>query len=272
MKTKVKCIAVLLLSAVFTSLAIAGPSYKFSPEIPLMYSFNIAGDITYKYEDIPNEKFSIFSKGIITFETIEVKDDRYIIKVTPSKTVVKLNNNAFEDLSDNENAVSQVISTSVIEIKPDGEIVSIKEIAPGILDIAQIFMLLPVFPEKIAKPWKQKIPAFNIPGVPMSPLIFVYNYSQAEKETAIQLSSNQIIKEENKEKDITTVFTGKNTSKGKFVFDENKGEINSFNGIVDLVLNIVFKMPSSSDQKETENHSIPLNVGIKLNISMERQN
>ena len=106
----------------------------------------------------------------------------------------------------------------------------------------------------------------------MSPLIFVYNYSQAEKETAIQLSSNQIIKEENKEKDITTVFTGKNTSKGKFVFDENKGEINSFNGIVDLVLNIVFKMPSSSDQKETENHSIPLNVGIKLNISMERQN
>ncbi|MCM8762111.1 MAG: hypothetical protein NC905_01395 [Candidatus Omnitrophica bacterium] len=268
---KIKLIYLYLLT--FCGLCFAEPYYQFSPESHLVYSFKIGGDITYKYEGISEEKFNVSSKGIIKLETIEIKDDRYIVKVTPYRTLIKLNDSVLEDITDTETAISQIISTSVIEIKPNGKVMSVKEIRPCILDISQILMLLPAFPEKLNSPWKQTVPAFSIPGIPMSSLTFTYSYSQAKEGISrIQLLANQPIKEERKEKDVVISFTGRNSSKGEFIFDEEKRELKSFGGLVDLILNIVFKVPSSPEQKTSTKQSIPLKIGVKLNIEVVNQN
>ncbi|MCX8082511.1 MAG: hypothetical protein N3D17_03825 [bacterium] len=255
------------------SFSFSEPLYRFSPEKPLFYSFKIEGDITYKYEGISEETLNVSSKGIVKLETIGMKDDRYIIKITPYKTIIKINDGILEDITDIETAISNVISTSIMEIKPNGEIMSVKEERTGILDIAQMFMLVPAFPEKLKTPWKQKVPAFSIPGVPMCSLTFTYLYSPVkEGMSKIQLLSNQSIKEERKEQDVVVIFTGKNSSNGEFYFDENIGELKSFKGLVDLILNIVFKVPSSPEKKLSTKQSIPLKIGVKLNIEVINKN
>ena len=273
MKTKIAFVLLcLLVSLVVPYISSAEPQYKFSKEAPLLYNFMIEGDVTYKYEGASEEKFNVSSKGTITLETVEVKDGKYILKLTPSKTVIKVGDTLLEDLTDSETAISRVISTSLVEIKSNGEVVSVKEISPGILDISQILMILPAFPEKLTRPWKQTVPAFSIPGIPMCSLTFTYTYSQAKDGISkVQLLSNQAIKEERKEKDVIISFTGRNASNGEFLFDEGKGKLKSFDGIIDLLLNIVFKVPSSPERKTSGSQSVPLKIGLKLKISITQR-
>jgi len=273
MKTKIVSVLLcLLVFVVVPYISSAEPRYQFSTERPLIYSFKMEGDVTYKYEGISEEKFNVSSKGIITLETVEVKDGRYILKLTPSKTVIKVGDTPLEDLTDSETAISQIITTSLVEIKSNGEVVSVKEISPGILDLAQILMILPAFPDKLTSPWKQRVPAFSIPGIPMCSLTFTYTYSQAKEGTSkIQLLSNQAIKEEKKERDMIVSFTGRNNSNGEFIFDEGKGELKNFDGVIDLILNIVFKVPPSPEQKTSGSQSVPLKVGLKLKVSITQK-
>ncbi|HOL22457.1 MAG TPA: hypothetical protein PLQ41_06350 [bacterium] len=273
MKTKVVWFLYLLIYAGIASLCFSDPRYQFSPESPLVYSFKMEGDITYKYEGVSEEKFNVSTKGIIKLETLEVDDNRCLVKVTPYRTLIKLSDGVLEDITDIETAISRVISTSVVEIKPNGEVISVKEIRPGILDISQILMLLPAFPEKLTRPWKQTVPAFSIPGIPMCALTFTYSYNQAKEGISrIQLLSNQGIKEEKREKDVVISFSGRNSTKGEFLFDEEKGKLKSFGGLVDLILNIVFKVPSSPEQKTSTKQGIPLKIGVKFNIEIINQN
>jgi len=273
MKTKIIFgLLCLFMFLVIPYISSAEPQYKFFKEVPILYNFKIEGDVTYKYEGVSDEKFNVSSKGIITLETVEVKDGKYILKVVPSKTVIKVGDALLEDITDNETAVSQMISTSLVEIKSNGKVVSVKEVSPGILDISQILTILPAFPEKLTMPWKQTVPAFNLPGIPMCPLTFTYTYSQAKDGISrIQLLSNQAIKEERKEKDVIINFTGRNASKGEFLFDEEKGELKSFDGAIDLILNIVFKVPPSPERKTSGSQSVPLKIGLKLKVSITQR-
>lgn len=251
----------------------AEPHYNFSPDSPISYNFSIKGDITYRYEGISEEKFNVSVEGKITLKTIEKKENSFSVEVIPSSTVVKLDDVILEDITDSETAISHIISTSLIKIRTNGEIISIEELTPGILNISQMFMLLPVFPDKLKTPWKQTVPAFSIPGIPMCSLSFTYLYNrEMDGISKIKLISNQPIKEERKEKDMTAVFTGRNNSKGEFIFDEDKGEIKVFEGSVDLLLNIVFKVPSSPQQKVSTRQSIPLRIGTKLDVKVKSQN
>lgn len=271
MKTKLFRIFLYILGfIVIPHLYVEGePRYQFSTDTPIVYNFNIKGDITYQYEGISSEKFNVYSAGTITLKTIGKKEDIFIVKVIPSKTVIKLNDEILEDLTNSETAISQMISTSVIEIKSDGKIMNSKELNSGILDVSQILMLLPAFPENLNRPWKQTIPTFSIPGIPMCSLTFTYSYSQGKDGISkIKLLSNQPIKEERKEKEVVISFTGKNTSSGEFVFDEGKGEINAFDGSFDLIMNIVFKVPPSPEQKTSTKQGIPLKIGIKLTVKI----
>lgn len=249
--------------------------YRFSQDSPLNYSFKIEGDIFYQYEGIPGQEFRVLSKGNITLETLENKGDFYKVKLTPSRTFVELNNMVLEDITTQETARSEIISTAVMDIMKNGKIVSTKEISPGILNLSQMLMMMPAFPDNLrsARRWEQTVPAFSLPGVPMCDLKFTYLYTKGAGDAAkIGLLSNQSIKEKRKDGDVDVNLTGLNSAKGEFLFNESLGEIRSFEGVINLVLTTVFKMPAGPGQETTTKQSLPLKMRIKLNVNLSAIN
>jgi len=265
----------LLLSFILLSSAIcfAQAQYNFLPEKPLNYNFKIEGDISYKYEGTSAQQFSVLSRGKIKLELIEQTGDVFSMKMTPSRTLVKLNGMAIEDFTRSETAVSQVISTAIMEIRKNGKMLNVTEISPGILNLAQILMILPDFPDDVRSGtrWTKTLPAFSLPGVPMCSLKFTYLYNEGKESVSrISLLSNQPIKERRREGEVIAVFTGKNSSRGEFLFDEKQGELKNFEGVIDLILQIKFEMPPGPDQKPSTRQSLPLNINIKLNVTLSQ--
>lgn len=248
------------------------PFYNFQISKPLLYSFQIKGNVSFSYPGSEGEKFNVFAKGNLKIECEGKEEDIYTLKITPSKTIVKVGDTTLEDITNSETMISSLISTSRVKLKTNGKIISIEDINEGILTLTQILNLIPSFPEKVVngKNWKQKIPAFKLPGIPMCDLEFNYLYKKGEKFSNIEIISNQIIKEEKKDRDIKIIFTGKNQSKGNFDFDENEGEINSFNGNFSIDLNIKFEMPPSPDQKTKAKETLPMKLILDLNFSLSK--
>ncbi len=267
MKKIVGCLAIgILFAGVVRGQEI---QYSFSKERPLKYSFSIDGDVSYQYEGIPGQDFKVLSNGSFTLETIEDKGNFYSVRLTPTRTLVKLNDAVLEDITQQDTARSQIISTAVIEIGKNGEIIRTEEISPGILNLSQMLMVVPVFPEKLSLPWKQTVPAFSLPGVPMCNLKFTYQYISGKEDISkIKLFSNQRIREKRKDGDVDIQFTGLNSSKGEFLFDRGRGEIKSFEGTVELILKTVFQVPPGPEQKVPKQQSLPLTMRIKLNINL----
>jgi hypothetical protein len=154
-------------------------------------------------------------------------------------------------------------------MKKNGEIVQIEDTTGGLITLKQILKLLPSFPKKmnIGKRWEQKIPGFNIPGLPMCDIKFVYLY---EKKNLIKLIGSQIIKEIKKEKDTTIIFNGRNISEGLFNFNEENGLIDNFNGNFSIELYIGFMVPPSPDIKNKIKETIPIKVNLNLNIQIAK--
>jgi hypothetical protein len=245
--------------------------YRFYKDNPLRYSFSIRGNIYYHYEGAPEEKFSVLSKGEITLETIEDRGDFYIVRLTPSKTLLKLNDMVLEDITAQDTAMSQTISTTVMEIKKNGMVMSAEESNSGILNLSQMLIIMPVFPEKLSLPWKQTVPAFSLPGVPMCALEFTYRYREGENALSnISLIANSRIRETRKDGATELQFTGLNSSKGEFLFDRSRGEVQRFDGLIDLILKMVFKMPPEGGI--TTKQSPPLTIRIKLNVNLSAVN
>jgi len=245
--------------------------YKFSQEKPLAYSFKMEGDVSYQYEGAPEEDFKVLAKGGITLDTLGIKEDSYNVRLTPSRTLMQLNNMVLEDITAQETAVSQVISTAVLEIRKNGEISSTQEVKPGILNLSQILMIMPVFPHDIrsGKSWKQVLPAFSLPGVPMCNLEFTYLYTRGTGDASrIGLISNQRINEKRKDGEMEVDFTGLNSSKGEFIFDEVKGEIRNFKGAINLDLQTVFKVPPGAGKEFSTRQSPPLRMRIRINVTL----
>lgn len=244
--------------------------YRFSPDRPLTYNFNMDGDVSYNYEGMDEEKFKVSSKGTVTLETLEVKENSYRVKLTPSKTFLEFNNMVLEDITAQDTARSQMISTAVIEIAKNGEVLSTKEISSGILNFAQILTMMPVFPEKLSsKPWKQSVPSFSLPGIPMCGLEFIYQYNKGtEALSGISFMSNQRINEKRKDGEGEIHFTGLNSSTGGFTFDESLGEIKNFKGIIKLILKASFRTPPAAGKEVPAVQTPPLNMEIRLNVNL----
>jgi len=262
----------LLFSSVFAVFA-GDSAYRFSQERPLAYEFKIDGKIAYKNGGV-SQNFNVETRGILNFETTEIKDGIHTVKLTPVKTFVRLNEMVMEDMTGEETAVSQLISTSIIEVRENGEIASSSEVVPGIVNLSQLLRLMPVFPEKLyqGKRWEQSLSSFSLPGVPMCNLEFKYLYAgETDGIDRIKLVSNQPIKEKNVEGDMTVNFTGRNSSNGEFAFDRGRGEIKSFRGRFGLLLNIVFAVPPGPEKGVSTKQSVPLNADINLNISLTRK-
>lgn len=245
--------------------------YKFQQTKPLIYSFQIKGDVNLNYPGT-NEKISVLAKGNLKIETLGIEEDVYTLKITPFKTLVKVNQEVIEDKTGNETEVSSVITTQYVKIKKNGEILEVAEISKGILTLSQILKLLPVFPEKLTtgKKWKQILPAFNFPGIPMCNLVFNYNYEKKGNSGLIQLSGVQTIKEKRKDKDTTITFDGKNSSKGNFIFDEIQGEINNFDGNFNIDLNSKFEVPPSPETKGVKVESLTIKIKLNLQINFSK--
>jgi len=245
--------------------------YTFCKDRGLTYEFRISGDIIYKMAGIESQNYKVETRGLLKMDLLEAKEDVHVIKLIPSKTFVKLNDMILEDITTQETAISQLISTSIIEIKKNGEIISSKEVTSGIVDMSQTIRLIPAFPEKLSsgKRWKQYLSSFNIPGLPMCNLAFLYLYIKENNNSAkVQLIANQPIKEEKKEGDIIMTFTGKNSSSGEFGFDEDKGEIKRFTGKFGLLLNVVFSLPPGPGKERSSQQTMPLNLDVKLDVQM----
>ena len=274
MKTRIQSSMVLsILAGLFlnSGICFGQVKYNFSTEKPLNYDFKIDGTISYQYEGVPAQEFSVLSKGRIRIDTIEKVGEICAMKLTPSRTFVKLNDMVLEDFTGSETARSQVISAAMMEIRENGEVVSATEISPGILNLSQMLMMIPDFPARLRSGtrWQKTIPAFSLPGVPMCALRFTYVYNPAEEGSSrIELLSNQSIREQKRDGDVSVSFTGRNSSKGEFLFDENEGELTSFSGVIDLILSVVFKVPPGPDQKPSTKQSLPLRMNIKLNVSL----
>jgi hypothetical protein len=267
MKRILACIPLLFLF----SFTVSGQEvqYSFSQDRPLSYAFRMEGDIAYYFEGMPGQEFKVLSKGNITLETVEVAEDFYRVKLTPSKTLMELNSMVLEDITAQDTARSQMISTVMMDIKRNGEIVNAEEISPGILNLSQILMILPVFPEKTyqGRKWEQTVPAFSLPGIPLCDLKFTYFYAkESENAVKIDLLSNHRIREKRSDGGRDIEFTGLNSSKGGFSFDKKSGGITDFKGVINLVLKAVYRMPPEPGQKTSR--QMPLNMKIKLNVNL----
>lgn len=241
--------------------------YKFQQSKPLNYSFQMKGDVNLNYPGT-SEKFNVFAKGNLKIETLGIEDDTYILKITPYRTIVKVDDQTLEDITNIETGISSVISTVFLKMKKNGEIIEMEETNKGILSLSQVLKLLPVFPEKLTsgKKWKQIMPAFNFPGIPMCALEFNYSYEKKGDSGLIQLTGVQTIKETRKDKDTKIIFDGKNSSKGSFIFKENEGQMSNFNGNFLIDLNSKFEVPPSPDIKDKKSET--LTIKIKLNLSI----
>jgi hypothetical protein len=262
---------ILFLIFLFLPFFLFSQEYKFNQSKPVNYSFQMKGNVGLNYPGT-DEKFNVFVKGNLKIETLGVEDEEYILKITPFKTLVKVNEQILEDITSSETGISSVISTCFVKMKKNGELIEIEEINKGILSISQVLKLLPAFPEKLTsgKRWKQTIPAFNFPGIPMCPLEFNYTYEKKGNTGLIQLTGVQTIKETKKDKDTKIIFTGTNSSKGNFIFNEEEGEINNFNGNFSLDLNAKFEIPPSPDVKEKTSETLTVKIKLNLNIILSK--
>ena len=250
------------------------PSYSFSKEKPLVYNFSIRGAIKYATGGFDANKFDVEAKGLLRFETQEARGETFSVKLVPFRTTIKVNEMLIEDFSGEESSVSQFISTSVIEISKNGRISSSREVTSGMLSMAQILRILPSFPGKLhpGRRWKQSIQSFSLPGMPMCNLEFYYLYAgESTNPFKVKLVANQPIKEKKKEGDVTISFTGKNSSTGEFLFDEEKGEIAGFAGNFGLVLNTVFSSPSTTGKEDSTGQSIPVKMDVDLDVKISRK-
>ncbi|HOK56158.1 MAG TPA: hypothetical protein PKV21_05275 [bacterium] len=245
--------------------------YKFKQSKPLNYTFQMKGDVNLNYPGT-NEKFNVFAKGNLKIETLGIEEEVYILKITPFKTIVKVDEQVLEDITNIETGISSVISTSLVKMKNNGEIIEMAETNKGILSLSQVLKLLPVFSENLSsgKKWKQTIPAFNFPGIPMCALEFNYSYEKKGNSGLIHLTGIQTIKETRKDKDTKITFDGKNSSKGSFVFNEDEGEISNFNGNFLLDLNTKFEIPPSPDVKEKKIETLTIKIKLNLNITLSK--
>ncbi|MCK9265781.1 hypothetical protein M0P98_02695 [bacterium] len=251
---------------------ISAEEYLFSPAQSLIYSFKINGDIEHKSSGIMGQSLDIVTEGVFKLELLEEKKDKYIIKLTPCKTFIKLNETVLEDMRKEETSISKVISSSILEIAKNGSIISTKEVTSGMIDMSQIFKLVPAFPEKLysGRKWKQSLSPFALPGVPMCNMDFVYTYMKAPNTLPkIKVVANQAIKEKKQNRDVIINFTGKNSSNGQFVFDNTKGRIETFSGKFNLILNTTFSIPSQERDKKSTTQSMPMNMDIKLDIELK---
>jgi len=231
--------------------------YKYDEKSPVNYSFQIQGNVSFSYPGTTEEKFNFYSKGNLKVETVKTEGDFYYLKVTPFKTIIKVGENAFEDLTNSETQISSIISSCMVKMKKNGEILEIEDITGGLLTLKQILKLLPSFPEGMTygRRWEQKIPAFSFPGIPMCDIKFIYLY---EKKNFIKLTGSQIIKEIKRERDTKIIFNGRNSSNGVFNFNEEEGLINNFDGNFSIELFIKFEIPPSPDIKNKKTETIPI--------------
>ncbi|MCS7179837.1 MAG: hypothetical protein NZ891_00580, partial [bacterium] len=173
-----------------------------------------------------------------------------------------------EDITNSETSVSSLISSNIVKMKKNGEIIEIDEVNGKILSLTQVLKLLPNFPEKVVsgKKWKQRMPAFELPGIQMCALEFNYLYLKKGNTSSIELTGIHTIKEKKKNKDITITFEGKNNSKGNFNFDEIEGKIKDFKGDFLIDLDAKFEVPPSPDVKGKIAETYTVKLNLKLNI------
>lgn len=260
----------------FAALGFAeGPAYEFSKEGGLTYAFDITGNISYQSAGLASQDFNVEAKGLLSLDLMGRNEGIYKVKLTPSKTFVKLNEMVLEDFTSEEQAASQLVSSAIIEIKESGEIISSHEVVPGILNLSQMLRLMPVFPEKVrsGKRWKQSLSSLSLPGAPICNLEFNYLYTEGREKgdsSKIRLVANQSIKEKKTEEGMTVNFTGRNSSSGEFAFNREKGEIEKFEGKFGLVLNIMFAAPAGPEKDVSTKQSVPLNMDINLNMNLDK--
>jgi hypothetical protein len=243
--------------------------YKYNEKSFVNYSFQIQGNISFSYPGTQEKKSKFYSKGVLKIEPVSTENEFYNLKITPIKTMVKVEENVFEDLTNSETGISSFISSCMVKMKKNGEIIQVEDTTGGILSLQQILKILPSFPDNITygKTWEQKIPGFTIPGIPMCDIKFIYLY---EKKNFIKLVGSQVIKEIKKEKDTKIIFNGKNISNGIFNFNEEEGLINNFNGNFSIELYIKFEIPSSPDVKNRKTETIPMKLNLNLDIQISK--
>ena len=255
---------------IFSTFCFSSVEYNFPSDEPLQYKFQINGPILYQFGNASQNKFNVVARGIMKFKTLKVEENKYTVKITPFKTFISLNDAILEDLTESETAISHIISSSEMVIGKNGKIFEIKEVSQGILNIAQFFKIIPVFPEKLrsGKRWKQSLSSFQLPSVPACTLKFNYIYKKVNKgKSKINLLSNQIIRERQKEGDIQIIINGKNTSNGEFIFNEKEGKIEKFEGKFNISLSVLFKVPPSPEADKKTKQTVPLNINVSLNIN-----
>ncbi|MCM8771920.1 MAG: hypothetical protein NC926_00520 [Candidatus Omnitrophica bacterium] len=259
-----KCIFFIIL--ILHSFLFSQIFYNFSQTETPIYSFQMNGTGSLAYPGIQEENFKISVNGNFKIEYIDFKDDIYTIKLIPFKTVVKIGEGIIENLSNSDNE-SSVISTQLIKMKKNGEIIETEELKKGLISLSQLLSLLPAFPNdlKEGKKWKQKIPAIEFPGIPMCELEFEYIYEKKDLFSNIKIMANQNINETRKQENMKIIFSGKNTSKGFFKFNEKEGKIENFNGEFFLNLGIKYDIPSQPEKRtETFGMKILLNLKVAL--------
>lgn len=238
-----------------------------------VYRVEIKGEGNYCYQQEKPSDFIANLRCNLLLKKEKKEKDTFSLKFGARKVFASVNGMVLEDISHSETLISKLIPSVRIKIKENGEIIKTEQISEGMIDISPLLKFFPVFPRKIYKNcrWMQKIPSFNFPGLPMSSLQFWYIYRGKVKNLhQFEIFSNQFIKEKKKKQDVTVNFRGINKTEGTLLFDKEKGEIKSMEGISNLHLKIIFTMPSSPENKKKKFETLPLTLKLKIKFLLEK--
>ncbi|MCM8822816.1 MAG: hypothetical protein NC831_08470 [Candidatus Omnitrophica bacterium] len=245
-------------------------------------------DLNYKFPELENLEYKVVINGAAGWSSFDEKpmnfkvkveflmemlnlgeiEGLYQIKMSARKSKILVNEEAFEDITNSETALSSFIPQMLLQIDKKGKIHKTTILKPGILDFVPFLSLFPCFPDTLTagKRWTQKIESFKLPSGKMPQLDFIYIYEGKSKNLEkIRLLSNQVISQMSKEKDIDAKITGRNSSDGEILFDAKKGTLNRATGKLNLDVNYLFQVPDPD--KKGKFLPMPMRITLNLNFS-----
>ncbi len=243
-------------------------NYRFPALENLVYKVNINGTAGWSSFDEKPMNFRVKADFILEMLNLGNIEGLYQIKMTARKSKILVNDEAFEDTTGSETALSSFIPQLLLQVDQKGKIHKTTTLKNGMLDFVPFLSLFPAFPDSLTpgKRWVQKIESFNFPSGKIPQLEFTYIYEgRSKNQEKIRLVSNQIIRHTSKEKDTEVRITGRNSSDGEIFFDSKKGVMTAASGKLNLDVNYMFQVPDPD--KRGKFLPVPMRIMLNLNFS-----
>jgi len=246
-------------------------AYRFTVGKKLNYRVAIKGEVSVTHVGDEKDLFPVSLEGILTLEPAVVTGETAIVEVIPRRTKVQFCGMTIEDFTDGD-TVSRAIPAFRITMTPNGTILKAEDTSGGMISVAKFFNILPVFPkpELRGQPWKQPVPGFRFPLFPMPPLECIYRYEGIKNGKAVfSFTSTPIINSLLVQNGADVRMTGRNSSAGALILNPGTGEIESFDGTLDLALKGVYFYPVAGSKEKRQAPAASFNAKLPFSLRLQ---